>query len=144
MKVIQDMQATQTVNQVRKTSEGKQTFEAMVQSQTHKLRQQELKHLMTEITKQGDKLAHYRTFKELAKFKHLVKGFLEETVYNGLDLNKSHHFRFNGESQELALVKEIDEKIIELTEDVMNQEKKSVDLMGMIGEIKGLLINLYM
>ena len=34
-------------------------------------------------------------------------------------------------------------KLIELTEEVVNQEKDAIDLLGRIGEIKGLLINLY-
>lgn len=42
-----------------------------------------------------------------------------------------------------SIVKEVDEKLLELTEVMMNQEKKAVNILGLIGEIKGLLINLY-
>jgi len=40
-------------------------------------------------------------------------------------------------------VKEIDQQLITLTEAVVEQEKPSIDLLDKIGEIKGLLINLY-
>ncbi|MDY0394833.1 DUF327 family protein [Virgibacillus halophilus] len=38
----------------------------------------------------------------------------------------------------------MDEKLVKLTEDVLDQEKKTVDLLDTIGEIKGLLVNIYM
>ncbi len=46
-------------------------------------------------------------------------------------------------SPSMTIVKQIDEKLMELTEQMMNQEEKSIQILGLIGEIKGLLINLY-
>lgn len=145
MKINQEIPSqmdTTTKNQ-KATTDGRPSFDGMVQSQTHKLKQQEVQQLMKNITLQGDKLARFRSFRDLVKFKRMVKGFLQETVYNGLDLQKSHSFSMDGNNSKLAIVKEVDEKLIELTEDIMNQEKKTVDLLGLIGEIKGLLVNLY-
>lgn len=145
MKISQDMrsQLDATTKQSRSNFEGKQSFDGLVQTQSHKLKAQEIQLLMKNITLQGNKLAKFRSFKDLVKFKRLVKGFLQETVYNGLDLKQSHSFGLESRNQKLSIVKEIDEKLIELTEELMNQERKSVDLLGLIGEIKGLLINLY-
>lgn len=135
---------TQVANKNIQTNvEGKQSFDAIVQSQTQKLQQSELQKLMQDITLQGNKLARYRSFKDLVKFKRLVKGFLKEAVSSGIDLKKSQSFSFTGGSRNLTLVEVIDEKLMDLTEEIMNQEKKTVDLLGLIGEIKGLLINLY-
>ncbi|WP_404450783.1 YaaR family protein [Virgibacillus necropolis] len=145
MKISQDLrsQLDATNKQTRSTFEGKQSFDGLVQTHSHKLKAQELQALMKSITVQGDKLARLRSFKDLVKFKRMVKGFLQETIYNGLDLKQSHSFGLESRNQKLSIVKEIDEKLIELTEELMNQEKKNVDLLGLIGEIKGLLINLY-
>ena len=43
----------------------------------------------------------------------------------------------------MKTVKMIDEKLIRLTEDVMDKENDGIAILGQIGEIKGLLINLY-
>ncbi|MFC4558533.1 YaaR family protein [Virgibacillus kekensis] len=146
MKVSQDIrsQMDTTTKHHKAATEGRPSFDGMIQSQTHKLKQQELQQLMKNITIQGNKLARFRSFQDLVKFKRMVKGFLQETVNNGLDLQKSHSFSMSGNNRKLTVVKEIDEKLIELTDDIMNQEKKTVDLLGLIGEIKGLLVNLYM
>ncbi|TMN22307.1 YaaR family protein [Lentibacillus cibarius] len=145
MKVNTDIQSQveSTTKKQRASATGNRAFQNMVQSQTQVLKQQELDRLMKDITVQGDKLARFRSFRDMVKFKRLVKSFLKKTVYNGLDLQKSHDFSMNGKSRKLAIVKEVDDKLIEITEDIMNQEKKTVDLLNLIGELKGLLVNLY-
>ena len=142
IKISQDLQS-QTIKQIRSQASAQQSFDKIVKSTTHQLKQQEIQYLMNEITIQGDKLSRFRSFRDLAKFKRLVKDFLAETVYTGLDLTKSQNFSPEGHSQQLTIVKEVDEKLIELTDGIINQERNAVDLLGVIGEIKGLLLNLY-
>ncbi|MDY7045089.1 YaaR family protein [Virgibacillus sp. M23] len=143
MKISQDLRTQPETKYTRTTNEDNRSFQKTLQSQTLNLKQQELQVLMKSITMQGDKLARFRTFRDLAKFKRLVKGFLQEAVYSGLDLQKSHSFGMDRQNRKLMLVKQIDEKLVELTEEIMNQEKKTVDILGLIGEIKGLLVNIY-
>jgi len=145
VKISQEMlkQVDTSQKNLRTREPNLPSFGNLVQSQTQKLQQTELQRLMSDITLQGDRLARYRSFKDLVKFKRLIKRFLEEAVSSGMDLQKSLSFSYTGSSRNLTLVKQIDEKLIELTEEIMSQEKKTVDLLGLIGEIKGLLINLY-
>lgn len=142
MKITQEMRS-QPVNQLRKDEHVHNGFKQLVQSQSDQLKNQELKQLMQNITEQGEKLARFRSFQDLVRFKHLIKEFLKETVYDGLEYQSEHSFRFDGESKQLAIVKQVDEKLMELTDEIMNQEEKSVDLLGLIGEIKGMLVNIY-
>ncbi|MFS0673838.1 YaaR family protein [Ornithinibacillus sp. 179-J 7C1 HS] len=145
MKISQEIlkQVDTSQKNVRTMKQNQPSFESLVQSQAQKMQASELQRLMSDITVQGDRLARFRSFKDLVKFKRLIKRFLEEAVSNGLDLQKSLSFSYTGSSRNLTLVKAIDEKLMELTEEIMSQEKKSVDLLGLIGEIKGLLINIY-
>src|SRR5690625_1657119 len=102
MKISQDLQS-QTIKQIRSQASTQQSFDKIVKSTTHQLKQQEIQHLMNEITIQGDKLSRFRSFRDLAKFKRLVKDFLAETVYTGLDLTKSQNFSPEGHSQQLTI-----------------------------------------
>lgn len=145
MKINQEIRSQEVdTKQVRTSVDVKQSFHQLVQSKTNQLMQQEIQHLMDEIEIQGEKLSRFRSVRDLVKFKRLVQGFLEKTVYDGFCLQESHQFTPEGQSQKLAIVIEVDKKLIELTEEVMNQEKKNVSLLGIIGEIKGILVNLYM
>lgn len=118
-------------------------FSQMFKTKAYQLKEQELENLIDDITSQGERLATYRSFQDLVKFKRMIQEFLQETVYNGLKLEQLQQFNQQGYSQKLMLVKEVDGKLLELTEYIMNQEEKTVDLLGTIGEIKGLLISLY-
>ncbi|WP_042220807.1 YaaR family protein [Oceanobacillus manasiensis] len=143
MKIGQEIRTQTEPNYTRTNVVESNTFQQSLRSQTQSLKQQELQQLMKHITLQGNKLARFRSFRDLAKFKRMVKSFLQETVSSGLDLEHTHSFSLDGQNRKLAIVKQVDEKLVELTEEIMNREKKTVDILGLIGEIKGLLINIY-
>lgn len=124
--------------------EFNQSFQQIVEQKSHQFEKRELDDLLIEITDLGEQLARFRRFSDLAKFKRLIRSFLEKTVYNGLTLKKTYPLRFGEQNHRLSIVEEIDNQLVELTEQMMDQEQKSVDLLAIIGEIKGLLINLYM
>ncbi|MFC4403554.1 YaaR family protein [Gracilibacillus xinjiangensis] len=145
MKISQDMRTQLDAlkkgdNQRRPNG---QQFDNMVRTQSTQLKQAELSKLMSEITAQGKRIARFRSFKDLAAYKRMVKRFLKETVDFGLGIKQSHSFLLDGDNRKLSIVEEIDEKLIELTENVLDQEKNSIQILDLIGEIKGLLINLY-
>ncbi|GFZ79216.1 hypothetical protein GCM10010978_20810 [Compostibacillus humi] len=141
MKITSDLQ-TKTETAFQRKANHPKAFQQALASQVHQAKQQELEKMVKNITVQGDKLARSRTFRDLAKFKRLIKEFLQVAVAGGYQLEKNHSFGMYG-SRKMAIVKEVDEKLLELTEQVMDEEKKTVEILGLIGEIKGLLINLY-
>ena len=145
MKINKDIRSQLDSTKLKRKSAKRKgiSFDALVLSQAEKMQTDELDALMEDITNQGEQLARYRTIRELAKFKRLVKEFIQEAVNHGLDVSHGHTFQMNGNSRRLSIVKEIDQQLITLTEAVVEQEKPSIDLLDKIGEIKGLLINLY-
>lgn len=145
VKINKDIRSQLDARKLKKTTTKKSSlsFDAMVMSQSEKLQVEQLEQLIEEIADQGERLARYRTIRELAKFKRYVKEFLREAVQYGLDITHSHTFQMNHNSRRLSLVKQIDEKLIELTDVIVEQERRSIDLLNMIGEIKGMLVNLY-
>lgn len=82
-------------------------------------------------------------FKDLVRFKGFVKCFVKEVVDSGFLYEMLKSFDLYGNSRMLGFVKEIDDKLIQFMEEMMDQEKLVIDLLDCIGEIKGLLINFY-
>ncbi len=101
-----------------------QRFDSLVKAESTQLKQAELQKLMSELTAQGERIARFRSFKDLAAYKRMVKRFVKEAVNFGLGLKKSHSFLMDGDNRRLTIVKEIDEKLVELSEAVLDQEKK--------------------
>ncbi|PRS29179.1 DUF327 domain-containing protein [Bacillus sp. RJGP41] len=122
---------------------GNGRFQQMVQTQDQKMQIQTLNRLIGDIEGAGQRLVRSRTFRELEKYKALVKRFVKEAVEYGLELKQSKSWNEYGQSRPLKTVETIDAKLVELSEEILNKEKSSLEILEMIGEIKGLLINLY-
>ena len=98
---------------------------------------------MQELEAQGKVLADTQSIDHLRKYKKLVKDFMDDAVKNGLQLEERRGFSQRGSAKVYKLVKEVDQKLVELTNAVLDKEEKGISLLGMIGEIQGLLINIY-
>ncbi|WP_153733565.1 YaaR family protein [Sporosarcina obsidiansis] len=122
---------------------GNARFGQMVEKQEARLQGEQITRLLGDISTAGDRLARSRNLRDMAKYKMLIKRFLKEAVDSGIELKQSHTWNQFGEGRRLKIVQTIDEKLIALTEALLDEEESSIDLLAKIGEIKGLLINLY-
>ena len=145
MKVNSDHQAglDKPRNEQVQRQRGGAQFGKMVAQHGEKLHSEQITRLLGDISSAGDRIARSRNMRDMARFKMLVRRFLKEAVESGLELKQSHTWNQYGEGRRLKVVKTIDEKILALSEDLLNEEKTAIDLLEQIGEIKGLLINLY-
>lgn len=146
MKINQDLRVglNTSHNELKHTNQAGNRFGEMVVKQGTKLQSEQLTRLLGDISAVGDRVAKSRNLRELARFKMLVKRFLQEAVDNGLEMKQSHTWNRFGEGRRLKIVETIDERLVELAEILLDEEKETIDLLDKIGEIKGLLINLYM
>lgn len=131
-------------NDLRANNQNSNRFGDMVVKQGSKMQTEQLTRLMGDISAAGDRVAKNRSLRELARFKTLVKRFLQEAVDHGLETKQSHTWNRFGEGRRLKIVETIDEHLVELAKELLEEEKETIDLLDRIGEIKGLLINLYM
>jgi uncharacterized protein len=145
MKVNQNLRLhTEPVHNDSKVKiQGNHTFHDLVKNQNEKLQMGQLQGLYTEIEKAGERLAKSRNFRDLTKYKNLVQQFLKEVTDFGIGLKKSHTMDAFGQSRMLAVIEKIDEKLVELTDELLQKEEENINILGILGEIKGLIINLY-
>ncbi len=145
MKINRDMRVGfQNQNEVRQSTQNGQRFGDMVIKQGSKMETEQLTRLLGDISAAGERVARSRSLRELTRFKMLVKRFLQEAVNHGLETKQSHTWNRFGEGRRLKIVETVDERLVELAQDLLDEEKETIDLLDKIGEIKGLLINLYM
>lgn len=144
MKINRDMQMDfRRNNELKPVTQNQGRFGDMIVKQGTKMQTEQLTRLLGDISAAGDRVARNRTLRELTRFKMLVKRFLQEAVDHGLEMKQSHTWNRFGEGRRLKIVETIDEHLVELAQDILNEEKETIDLLDKIGEIKGLLINLY-
>lgn len=146
MKINQDIRVGLKPNpsELKPVNQSANRFGDILVKHGSKLQTEQLTRLMGDISAAGERVAKSRNLRELTRFKMLIKRFLQEAVEYGLDMKQSHTWNRFGEGRRLKIVETIDERLVELAQDILNEEKETIDLLDKIGEIKGLLINLYM
>lgn len=123
--------------------EAKVSFQEVMGKQRDEKTYERLSKLMEKIDDQGKVLSETRTVDELRKYKQLVKEFMEDAVQFGLSLEERRGFNRRGRTKIYKIVTEVDRKLLDLTDAVLEKQKKGLDILNMVGEIKGMLVNIY-
>ncbi|WP_096434752.1 YaaR family protein [Alteribacter populi] len=127
----------------KKGPEAKVTFQEMMQKGRDNQAYEKLHQLLSKIDDQGKALADSRTVEELRKYKQLVKEFIDEAVKLGLSLEERKGFNRRGRTKVYKIVREVDSKLLDLTDAVIKEQRSGIDILNKVGEIKGLLVNIY-
>lgn len=124
---------------------GRVTFmEILADENDDERRRQLLQELLDEVDKKGRDLVENRTVESLFAYKNLVKSFIEEAVDYGLKISEKRGYGRAGRTKILRSVENVDEKLLQLTDLVLQKETKHINILSKVGEIKGLLVNLYL
>jgi uncharacterized protein YaaR (DUF327 family) len=115
-------------------------FSSIMHSATQTFQDGALQPLLTAISEQAERIATFRSLQDVTKFKQMIQQYLRQVMEQGLKLDERYSFQTRSSA---ITIQQVDEKLIELTDLLLVQEKKTVDILGVIGEIKGLLINVY-
>lgn len=121
----------------------KTTFQEVMAQRRQEWDEAKLNKLMQDIEDQGKVLAESRTVEDLRQYKSMIKQFMDDAVKYGLKLEEKRGFNRRGRAKIYKVVSEVDKKLIDLTDAILKKQKTTLDILGMVGEIKGLLINIY-
>lgn len=122
---------------------GQISFGSMVKGEGERISQARLTELLNEIDKQSQILARSRSVRDFYLYKSLVKRFMEEAVAFGVALEDRKGMNRRGRSRLYKIIKEVDAHLLQLADELLEQEAPMIDLLARIGEIRGMLINLY-
>ena len=97
--------------------------------------------LVDEIMKQGERFAKNPTFNELKKYKSMIRQFIKHVTEN---MVRIEHYTGGRLRQKIyTLAKIVDERLKALSDLIISNQIKNINLMSKLDEIRGLLIDLY-
>jgi len=105
--------------------------------------QARLQSLMEEITMEGDKLAKRRDVKDMRHYRGLVKEFLNEVVTHSHSFSRENFLDRRGRHRVYGIIRLIDENLDQLAQELMKDEKDNLAILDKIGEIRGLLLDIF-
>ena len=142
------------VNQVQQPVQVEQTPQVQETDGTFKftlvsrIEEQDLQNALTqmmeEITRQGDKLAKHRDIKDMKRYRTLIKDFLNEIVNRSHAFSRENFLDRKGRHRVYGIIRLIDKNLDELAQELVTDEKYNLSILSKIGEIRGLLLDIFM
>lgn len=143
MKINQTTPAAASSAQPQQTQMTDDTFRFTLMSNIEEAGLQErLTHLFEDITMQGKKISKHMDVKDMKKYRSLVKDFLNEIVNRSHKFSRENFLDRKGRHRVYGIIRLIDKNLDELAEELMKEEKDNLTILGKVGEIRGLLLDI--
>lgn len=141
------------VNQVNPTPNVEQTSQAEKTDGTFKFTlashieeaelQTRLNSLMEEITMQGSRLAKKKDIRDMKKYRGLIKEFMNEIVSRSHSFTRENFLDRRGRHRVYGIIRMVDETLDELAQELVKDESDNLTILNKIGEIRGLLLDIF-
>ena len=103
--------------------------------------QERLSALMEQITMEGEKLAKRKDLRDMKHYRGLVKAFMNEIISRSHSFSRENFLDRKGRHRVYGIV---DQNLDDLAQELMKDEKDNLAILSKIGEIRGLLLDIFM
>ena len=141
---VDNVQQTQQVQQTRETAPADGSFKFTLASHIGEAElQARLQGLMEEITMQGERLYKRRDVRDMKKYRSLIKEFMNEVVSRSHAFSRENFLDKRGRHRVYGIIRLIDENLDELAKELVKDEQDNISILNKIGEIRGLLMDIF-
>ena len=79
----------------------------------------------------------------MKRYRGLIKDFLNEVVYRSHSFSRENFLDKRGRHRVYGIIRRIDENLDELAQELVKDEQDNLAILNKIGEIKGLLLDIF-
>ena len=105
--------------------------------------QARLSTLMEEITMQGDRIAKKKDIRDMKKYRGLIKEFMNEIINRSHQFSRENFLDRRGRHRVYGIIRLVDQTLDELAKELVKDEKDNLAILAKIGEIRGLLLDIF-
>ena len=102
-----------------------------------------LKVMIQDITQQGKLIGKKHDIRDMQRYRTLIKGFLNEIVTRSHAFSRENFLDKKGRHRVYGIIRLVDENLDELAQELLKDEKDTIAIMGKIGNIEGLLLDIF-
>ncbi len=110
-----------------------------VESDSH---QNKIMKIISQIETQAEVLSKKVDIRELKIYKRLVSEFLDSAVNNSHKFFKENKLDRRGRHRVYAIVKQINQNVEDLTQEVLKEEKDNLLILQKLDDIRGLILDI--
>ena len=138
---VQNINSNKSVNIENNFTKTKTDFSHSFDSMNKSKTKQELDDYMKEIKKSGERLIRTQNYSDISMYKKAIKGYLKSVVDYAYSINKNTSF---WEGNYFTTVKTVNEKLEQMTRELIYEQKENLDIASKVEEINGLLLDVYL
>lgn len=140
---VNEIQQTTQVQTTQTTQPTDNTFRFMLESSIEDAGLAErLNLMMQEITMQGDKLVKRMDVTDMRKYREMIKEFMNEIVNRSHKFSRENFLDRRGRHRVYGIIRLVDEKLDELAQELVKEEKDKLAILARVDEIRGLLLDI--
>lgn len=99
--------------------------------------------MIADITQQGKLIGKKNDIRDMQRYRMLIKGFLNEIVSRSHSFSRENYLDKKGRHRVYGIIRLVDENLDELAQELLKDEKDTISIMGRIGTIEGLLLDIF-
>ena len=105
--------------------------------------QQKIGGLMSQIDEQGKKISKKKDIRDMRRYRELIKELLNEVIYRSHEFSRENFLDRRGRHRVYGIIRLVDKNLDELAEELMKDEQDNISILSKIGEIQGLLLDIF-
>ncbi len=123
-------------------NEREAAFSTSLKKMEFKNYEERIRVLADKIQSQGKKLEKKADIRDLKVYKQLISEFLDEAVSHSHSFTKKNFLDRRGRHRVYAIIKKVNEELIELTNEVLKSEQDNLSILKKLDDIRGLILDL--
>ena len=141
---VDQVQQAMPVEQQQNVQQTDDSFKFMLASNIEEAALADrLQLMMEEITMQGDKIIKRMDVKDMRRYRILIKDFMNEIVNRSHKFSRENFLDRRGRHRVYGIIRLVDEKLDELAQELVKDEKDTISILAKVGEIRGLLLDIF-
>ncbi len=141
---VNELNQINQVTETQKPVQGDGSFKFTLSSAISDAQlQAKVESLMMDITSQGERIARHMDIRDLKRYRGLIKEFLNEVVYRSHKFSRENFLDRRGRHRVYGIIRKIDENLDALAEELVSDEQDHIAILSRIGEIEGLLLDIF-
>ncbi len=99
--------------------------------------------MMQDIIQQGERISKKNDIKDMQRYRILIKDFLNEVVTRSHVFSRENFLDRRGRHRVYGIIRQVDKELDELAQELVKDETNNIDILAKIGQIQGLLLDIF-
>ena len=90
-----------------------------------------------------EKISKKKDIRDMRRYRELIKELLNEVIYRSHEFSRENFLDRRGRHRVYGIIRLVDKNLDELAEELMKDEQDNISILSKIGEIQGLLLDIF-